>query len=86
MGSPPPEAATRLPRYARGAFETDEFSADASEADSQCDNMANGTECSVLSGSLDITNPMARTSWIDSEMTVDEARPKIMNGVKLGEV
>ena len=29
---------------------------------------------------------MARTSWIDSELTVEDASPKIMNGVKLGEV
>ena len=70
----------------RRPFETDEFTADISEVDSQCDNSANGTECSSIPPPLDVAGPMARTSWIDSELTVEDASPKIMNGVKLGEV
>jgi len=64
--------------YARGAFENEDFTADMAGA--QCEN---GTQCSMVDSPYD--QPVARTSWIDSEMSEDDAKPKIMNGVKLGE-
>ncbi|PVF93551.1 putative LRO1-a lecithin cholesterol acyltransferase-like protein [Serendipita vermifera] len=62
--------------YARGEYMRDDTMADSPHP--QCHNQA---EC--LSPNSEF--PMARTSFIDHSMTNETAKPKLKNGVKIGE-
>ncbi|KAI0820956.1 LACT-domain-containing protein [Irpex lacteus] len=64
--------------YTRGAYEFDDVQPDAH--DPSCDpSSSNTTDCTPLN------MPLSRRIFIDSEYTDPGVRPKITNGVKMGE-
>jgi len=62
--------------YTRGRYAHDETLRDEPQAQSASD---------VAGFSPNHDFPMVRSSWIDNEITNDTARPKVKNGVRIGE-
>lgn len=67
--------------YTRGANEYDEVQPDASDPGLVCTNTSDCQTPLILPLNL----PLARRSWIDAEYTDSSAKPRVMNGVKMGE-
>lgn len=64
--------------YTRGEYEYDEVQPDAHNP--VCDN---SSDCQTPLAPLNM--PLSRRSWIDADYTDNNAKPKVMNGVKMGE-
>ncbi|KAJ7076865.1 phospholipid:diacylglycerol acyltransferase [Mycena belliarum] len=67
--------------YAQGANDYDEATDSADGVDPVCVDPSDGA-CPVRTA---LEFPLARKSWIDAEYTDEELRPKVRNGVKMGE-
>jgi len=67
--------------YARGTYEHDDTSSDS--ANPECQDPAVEGSVNPCEGSLSL--PQVRKSWIDSEYSSNESKPKVQNGVKMGE-
>ncbi|KAJ3570900.1 hypothetical protein NP233_g4095 [Leucocoprinus birnbaumii] len=67
--------------YARGEYEHDVASADSTSPECH-EPSAEGCH-SPHAETLDL--PLTRKNWIDSDYSSDETKPKVQNGVKLGE-
>ncbi|KAI8992928.1 LACT-domain-containing protein [Trametes punicea] len=69
--------------YTQQKYEYDEVQADSPSAMCTDDRLDGGVNCTSHRPPLDL--PLARTTHIDAEYTDETARPRILNGVKMGE-
>ncbi|KAI9061697.1 LACT-domain-containing protein [Trametes sanguinea] len=69
--------------YTQQKYEYDEVQADAPSATCTDDTQDPSVNCTSSRPPLDL--PLARTTHIDAEYTDEAARPRILNGVKMGE-